>query len=223
MARLWQEVRYAFTLIFHPFNGFWDIKHEKRGGMRAMWVFLAAVILVRIFSRQLTGYLFNSNDTMQFNFFLEIAQVLVLFLLWCTANWCLTSLMDGEGSFKDICIATSYALVPYILIQFPLILVSNILSGRESAFYEFFVALSLIWSGALLVFGVMVTHQYSLLKTVLTVAFTVAGMAMIVFIALLLINLVGQMAGFAVNMYRELTFRQQMAAIGGGLYGLFMG
>ena len=27
-----EELLYAFHVIFHPFDGFWDLKHEKRGG-----------------------------------------------------------------------------------------------------------------------------------------------------------------------------------------------
>ena len=25
-----KNLRYAFYLLFHPFKGFWDIKHEKK-------------------------------------------------------------------------------------------------------------------------------------------------------------------------------------------------
>lgn len=30
-----EEIVYGFHVIFHPFDGFWDLKHERRGGMRA--------------------------------------------------------------------------------------------------------------------------------------------------------------------------------------------
>ena len=35
-----EELLYAFHVIFHPFDGFWDLKHEKRGGVRGATVSL---------------------------------------------------------------------------------------------------------------------------------------------------------------------------------------
>ena len=35
-----EELLYCFHVMRHPFDGFWDIKHEKRGSMRAALVFI---------------------------------------------------------------------------------------------------------------------------------------------------------------------------------------
>ena len=29
------SINYAFYVLFHPFDGFWDLKHEKKGTIRA--------------------------------------------------------------------------------------------------------------------------------------------------------------------------------------------
>lgn len=47
--------------------------------------------------------------------------------------------MDGKGGFKDIFIASTYSLVPIILIILPLTLMSNIMTLDEKAFYWLFV------------------------------------------------------------------------------------
>lgn len=39
--------------------------------------------------------------------------------LWVLANWCLTTLFDGEGTLKDVYIATCYALTPLPLFGHP--------------------------------------------------------------------------------------------------------
>ena len=43
--RFWEELIYGFYVIFHPFDGFYDLKHEKRGSVRASLVFIALTIL----------------------------------------------------------------------------------------------------------------------------------------------------------------------------------
>lgn len=202
-----QGLRYSFHVIFHPFDGFWDLKHEKRGNLRAACIILLVLSITYIMRRQLTGFIFNTNDLNRLNIVVESLSVLIPFMLWCISNWCLTTLMDGEGSFKDIFITTAYALVPLIIINLPLILISNILTINEAAFYYFFDSLAVIWTGVLIVLGTMVVHQYSLSRTIITSLFIIVGMGLIIFIGMLFFSLIQQMYSFVITIYREISFR----------------
>ena len=121
-----RSLRYSLYLIFHPFDGFWDLKHEKRGNIKTALIIFAMVGVTFILRRQLTGFILNEVKLRELNVIVEILSIVVPFFLWCVANWCLTTLMDGEGSFKDIVITSAYALVPLVLINIPLIVFSNI-------------------------------------------------------------------------------------------------
>ena len=59
----------------------------------------------------------------------------------------------------------------------------------------------------LLFAGMMTSHQYSVGKSIITTVLTIVGMAMIVFIVLLMIYLVQQMYGFGDSLYSEIAFR----------------
>lgn len=210
MARvivLVQQLRYGLYLIFHPFDGFWDIKHEKRGSLATGVTLLAVFTFLQVLSYRVTGVLFNDREVVRLNLLKDIAVILLVFFLWCVANWCLTTLMDGEGSFGDIVTMTAYSLLPMILMSVPLIALSHILSFRESSFYMLFLALGQLWSGFLLIIGTMTTHQYSLSRTLFTILLTIIGMCIIVFIGLLFFNLIQQMAGFLLNVYQEISLR----------------
>ena len=201
------EIRYSFYLLFHPFNGFWEVKREKKGSLSTAVIFLFFFILFQLFTSRMTGFLFNSNDVSKLNMFKEVSVALTVFFLWCISNWCLTTLMEGEGSFRDIVIMTAYSLEPVILFALPLILLSNSLSLRESAFYGFLKALPILWAGFLLLVGTLTIHQYSLFRTCLTVVLIIIGMCVIAFIALLFFNLIQQIAGFIMNLYNEVSLR----------------
>lgn len=204
---LLDSLGYSFHVIFHPFDGFWDLKHEKRGSLPAAGIIIAVLIFTFVLRRQLTGFIFNGNDLKKLNIFTEILSVIIPYGLWCIANWCLTTLMDGEGSFTDILIATAYATVPLILINLPLILLSHIITAEEGAFYTFFAQLATFWCGLLVVLGTMVTHQYTMGKTIATSLFTIVGMGLIIFIGLLAFDLLQQMISFVYVIYREIAFR----------------
>ncbi len=202
-----QGIAYAFTVIFRPISGFWDLKHEKRGSAATATALLGGVIITYVLTRQYTGFLFNWKEAKDLNIYLEISSVLIPFFLWCLVNLGLTSLMDGKGSFKDIYIATAYALFPVILINIPLILVSHVITLDEGAFYYLALAFAVIWPGALIFLGSMVTHQYELGKNVITSILTVAGMAVVIFLTLLFINVIAQLYGFIESIYTEVSFR----------------
>jgi len=201
------SLKFSLYAIFHPFKGFWDLKHEKRGSISAALTFLVLLIVTYILRRQYTGFIFNENDPKELNVFIEIISVLLPFFLWTTANWAITTLMEGEGSYRDIVIATAYALVPLILINLPLIPVSRIINMEEGAFYFFFTSVSVLWSGVLILAGLSVTHQYTMGKSVFTSLLSVVGMGLMIFIGLLVFSLLQQMISFVYTIYREIAFR----------------
>lgn len=207
MRELFKGLTYSLHVIIHPFDGFWDLKHEKRGGMKSALLILALLIATFILKRQYTGYLFNPDTFSRLNLLLELVRVILPFLLWCIANWCLTTLMDGEGSFKDIVIAMSYALTPLIVVNIPLIFLSRILTIEEGAYYNFFNGLASVWAGFLAVTGIMIVHQYSFRKTITTGILTIVGMGIIIFIGVLFFNLIQQILMTFYTIYREVYFR----------------
>ncbi len=201
-----KELKYGLHVIFHPFDGFWDLKREKRGSLAAALTFVVMVIFISTLEKQCTGFLFNTTRLSDINVVVDVLTVGMLYVLWCVSNWCLTSLMDGEGTMKDIMIAVGYALVPMILIRLPIIPLSGVITVDEGTFYTVFRTISYIWTGFLVFFATMVTHQYSLKKTAATCLCTIVGMGIILFIGLLFFNVIQQMISFGVTIYREIRF-----------------
>ncbi len=202
-----KALRYAFYVVVHPFDGFWDLKREHRGSLTAAGVIVILTILTLNAEKQNTGFLFNVYRIEYINVVVDIVTVLLLYLLWGVSNWCLTSLMDGEGKMRDIMIATGYALFPLVLIRVPMIFFSHMITSSEGSFYYLLSTVSYLWTGALVIFATMVTHQYTLRKTVLTCILTVVGMGIIMFISLLLFSVFQQMVSFAGTIYTEVRFR----------------
>lgn len=203
-----KELKYALYLGRHPFKGFWEIKHEKEGSLKTAVILLILALITQILSALFTGFLFGSYySIVNYNFLDTVFRFLAIYFAWCTANWCLTCLSDGEGSYKDICIATAYALVPYIIIQFILIILGNFFVLREAVFYNMLNNLSLVWCGFLLVIGMLVTHQYTLARTIVVCIFTIVGMVAMAYLAILFFNLIQQVLGFVTIFIDEIILR----------------
>lgn len=201
-----QELLYVFHLIFHPFDGYWDLKHEKRGSVRAAITFLVLTIVA--FYYQAIGQGYIMNPTKEYSTIGGVVlSVVVPLALWMVSNWCLTTLFDGEGSFKDIFVATCYALLPLVIIMVPTTIASNFVLANEVDILSLLNAIAFIWAGMLLFFGMMVTHDYSMGKNVLITLSTILGMVIIMFIALLFSTLLGKVIGFVTNIVTEIQYR----------------
>ena len=201
-----QELMYVFHIIFHPFDGFWDLKHEKRGSVRAALTILGVVILSFYYQSIGTGYVVNPTGSYS-TIMAQALSVGMPFILWCVSNWCLTTLFDGEGSFKDVFIATSYALAPMPVFLIVSTLLSNVVTFEEASITSLLVVLAYVWAGLLLFLGMMVTHDYSFAKNLLMVLVTIVGMAVIMFVGFLFSSLVGKMVSFVSSIVTEISYR----------------
>lgn len=207
MDSLKRQLLYAGHVIFHPFDGFYDLKHERRGSLKAALLLYGLYWLTEVLKHQLTGYIFNASDPADFNVLTTTAVILVPLLMWCAANWCVTSLMDGEGSFVDMLVATGYALTPAIFLNPAAIILSNILGQNEAMLLSIVTTVLAIWMYGLIFFGMLVTQQYSLGKAILTALLTFLAMALMAYIFLLVLYLVQQVYGFARDLFMEIAFR----------------
>ena len=202
----WQELMYVFHLMFHPFDGFWDLKHEKRGSVRAGTTILGLAILTFYYQNIGQGYILNAQGGYSSLFGVSLSIIMPL-ALWIAANWCLTTLFEGEGSFKDIYIASTYALMPVVLIMIPTTIASNFVLENEVNILSLLNGFAFVWVGLLLFFGMMVTHDYTIGKNILTTVGTLIGMICIMFIAILFTTLLGKLVSFVTNIITEIQFR----------------
>ncbi|MBO5261878.1 MAG: YIP1 family protein [Clostridia bacterium] len=200
------EFCYGMHLIFHPFDGYWDLKHEKRGSIRASITFIALTVIAFYYQSVGQGYYYNPQGTYS-TVFAQISSVLIPFALFVISNWCFTTLFDGEGSLKDIFIATSYGLYPMPLFIVISTVLTNVLVGTEAQITSIIVVIAAIWMVALIIIGMQVTHDYSMGKNILTIIATIVGMVFIMFIVLLFTSLIGKMTSFVTTITSELSYR----------------
>ena len=202
-----EELLYAFHVILHPFDGFWDLKHEKRGSARSAFVILIITILAYYYNTIGQGYIFSPRPSTAFNIMSSVSAVLAPLLLWVVANWCLTTLFEGEGSMKDIFVASCYCLTPLPLIMIPVTIATNFLTKSEAGVVTMLISFAYIWLGLLVFFGMMVTHDYSAGKNILTCIATIVGMAFIMFIGILFSSLMAKIVSFVTNIVEEIAYR----------------
>ena len=84
---------------------------------------------------------------------------------------------------------------------------SNLLVEQEGSLYTLFSGLAFVWTGFLVFSGTMVTHEYSVGKTIFAIVLIVAGMVLCLFLGLLFFVLIDQVIAFLDDLLKELSFR----------------
>jgi len=207
MKNLIPTLKYSLYVCTHPLDGFWDLTHEKRGSIAAANIILAAAILVEILRLTLTSFQFVTVNMEYFNAVIVLLRILLPVFLWTVANWSLTTLMDGKGRMKEIYMAVCYALTPYVIINAIMIVLSRLITFDEGAVYWFLAGFAAVWTAVLILSGMMMIHDYSFGKTVLSSLLTIIGMGVMVFIFVVFFSLISDATAYFISLYKEILFR----------------
>lgn len=200
-------MRYIGYILRHPVEGYEEMKFHRGGKLSIAFGIVALWFLLTIVQYTSAGFSFNSNKTGQINIGMMLLSTVCLVVLWVIANWCICTLLDGEGRMREIFIHSTYALVPYLASLALSIFLTNVLTLDEGAFITWLTMFGLLWSGLLLYCAMMTLHNYSGSKTFACILLTVTGMVVITFLLVLGFTLVQQIISFAVTIWREITFR----------------
>ena len=201
------DFKYPFYVLIHPFDGFWDLKYEKRGRAYVSTLLIFITIAAMTLERSLTGFAVSSTPGYKVDIAYQLKLVLVPLALFIVSNMSITTLTDGKGSFKDLYIASGYVLMPFAVIKLPLVLFSNLLTQNEAVYVTLLNAIAVIWVVFLLFCALLSLHEYTPGKTVVTMIFTLVAMVIICFICVLFFSLFSELAGFLYTLFREMLYR----------------
>ena len=194
-------------VIFHPFEGFEDLRWKKGGTLKYTAIIIVALFFALIAWDRWCGFQFRPLPDAMFSVVPYIMRSVVYFLAWVLGNWAVCTLLDGEGTMKNICIYSSYALIPYIAATFIEVIMTHFLVRDEGVFFAVVYYVGLIWSGLLLFNAVKAVHQYTFTKTVVAIILTLCAMLIILFLAVLFLSLFQKVYVFFYSLYTEILYR----------------
>lgn len=196
------------NVLFSPSDTLFEMKYHKRFSSKVVFAVLLLLFFSILCERQLTAFAFNHNNLDKGNMLVVLLAIIFVFIAFCIVNWCITSLLDGKGGFKEIACSTSYALIPYITATFISVILSYFLTIDEKMFISVIMAVGFIWSAALLIFAFKTIHEYSFLGSVISILLTLLGVLIVIFLCVLLVGLLQQITSFFATVYNEMMYRQ---------------
>jgi len=199
--------KFPLYMLTHPIDGFYEMKHERKGLLRVAIFYFALHSLLGILEFAYTGFIFNLINPNTFKMFRSILVAAIPFLIFAVANWSITSLMDGKGKFREIIMIVGYAFFPSVLIRIAGIFLSNYFTLEESFFYTGSITFGFILTFFMIFMGIRSIHEYSLLRAISTMILTFLSMSVIIFLGLLAVSLAQQIMVFLETVIKEFTLR----------------
>ena len=184
----------------------WELKYD--GQWIAVPILLALAVIVRLITIEVTAYEFTTIEPADTNLILELAKVIVPWVTWVIAGYGVASIFYGEGTFKNVAVASAFALVPYILLEAEYTwLFSHVLSLDEKVIYYFGQTLITFWMLLLFFMQLKVIHDFPLGKSFLVGAVSLLGMIVLWVLIALTYLLTLQMIQFFVEVGYEFVTR----------------
>lgn len=201
-------LKLSLAMLFHPVDTLERIKKTRDNpNYLPSFIILLTVIATRVFFIYTAHYALSNIDPKDANIWLEVVKYLLPVLTWVVASFAITSISGGEAKINEIFIASSYCMLPYIVINIPLALLSNLMSKDEAMLYSLIIIISWIWVFVLFFLGLQKLNDYTVKKTVAVSAVSIAMMGLIWAMLILMYTLSLQLHEFITGIIREIRMK----------------
>ncbi|MBP5312725.1 MAG: YIP1 family protein [Clostridia bacterium] len=191
----------------HPIDGFEDIRYENKGTYADAFIIMAIYIVTSCLSKVATSFIYRGGRSLDFiNWGSVLLWCILPWVVLCVVNYGVTTILYGEGRFRDVVIGGAYCHVPLIFLQLPLAIVTQVLTLQEKPLYDIVVYISYGWVVLLVFMCMKGVHGFNPLKAVLVFILTAAGVAAVAVLFMIVRGLTEQLIDFIVQFAKELSY-----------------
>lgn len=199
-----QGLLFSFNTMVHPIDSLEAIRYNrKRINMAIPYILFIAAFLVRMAYLYIVHFPLASIEIEDVNPLFEAVKLWIVPISWIPASFMATSISGGESKIPEITFASALSLVPYIVINIPLMFLSNIMSKSQSSWYGVFEALSFVLMFIIMFLTMMILNNYTMKETIGMMFVTAFLMLVLWLVIFLCYILTGRMIQFVISLFEE--------------------
>ena len=197
-------IAYSFYALFHPFDAMEGLKWNRdRINRLVPFIIFALAYVVRMAYLYVVHFPLASIEIEDVNPWFELVKLLIVPISWIPASFMATSISGGESKIREITFASAISLTPFIVINLPLMFLSNIMSKSQKSWYGVFTALAYFGLFLVLFIAMMVLNNYTFGKTCAMMFMSAFLMLVLWLVLLLCYVLTGRMIQFVISIINE--------------------
>ncbi len=196
--------RLLFSAMIHPFSSFGEIKYKKQGSLTIAVILTILFFVTGVMATTMSDFRYTTFDKDTYNALFQLAQTVGLILLWTVANWAVSTLQQGIGKLREVFIVTAYSVLPMILYNLISTPLSHVIVSESSTLISGLNMVALILTGIMLCIGLMIIHDFSFPRFLVSAIVTVLLMILIVFVLFMIGILLSQCWSIFSSIFLEL-------------------
>ncbi len=195
------------NIIAHPVDGFEDIRYENKGSYVDAIIIMIIYIVTHCLSILCTSFIYRNGQSLEWvKWGEEILWCILPWIVVAVVNYGVTSIMYGEGRMRDVIIGGAYCHVPFILVQLPLAIISQVLTLQEQSLYSLVNTASYALVIILVFFCIKGVHGFNPLKAFIVFIITILGVIAVAVLYMIVYGLASQIVEFVVQFAKELSY-----------------
>lgn len=197
-------IELSFYGLIHPLDTMESLKfNRKRLNPLVPFIIFFLAYAVRIAYLYVVHFPLASIETYNINIWIELVKLLIVPVSFIPASFMATSISGGESKIKEITFASAMSLTPFIVINAPLMFLSNIMSKTQKSWYGIFTALAYVGMFLILFISIKVLNNYSFGKALGMMFLSLFWMLVLWLVLLLCYVLTGRMIQFVTQIIKE--------------------
>ncbi len=196
MKKFLEDFKYLTYTIFHPFDGFYEVRFRGKGNAIMGAIILVLYGLLSIIKYQYTGFIMNDNPMFRMNSITTFLFGIFPYFLFCVSNWSVTAIFEGSGKFADIFTVVTYALFPKLVLDAVVVILSNVVTAEEATILTAISGFGAVFFAFLVFAGLATAHEYTAATNIVMILATFVAAIIIIFLAILYITLIQKVISF---------------------------
>lgn len=198
------ELGYSFKTARHPIDRYYDIRVGKNGSVIAATIMYVVFFITYMIYQTQKGFIYQYTDIEDMDIGAVVVGFFAILILFIICNYLVTSINDGDGTFKQVYMIPAYGLVPAWIAMIAVIGMSYILTYNEAFILTVILIVGIGWTVANIFEGLSTVHDYSFGNTVVSLIITVVFMLIAAIVVVIVIIMWDQLFDFLVTLGKEI-------------------
>ena len=194
-------------VVRHPIDTFEEIRYENKGSYVDVLIIMAAYTVLSVVSKYCVSFIYRGGQPLEFiNSWVTIGIALLPWIVISVVNYGITTIMYGEGRFRDVLIGGAYCHTPLLILILPMSVLTHALTLDEQSLYNLVFTIVYIWIGLLVFLCIKSVHGFHPVKGVVVFFMTAVGCLAVVLLFMIVYGLADQMFSFIFQFGKELSY-----------------
>ncbi|MBP3391305.1 MAG: YIP1 family protein [Clostridia bacterium] len=194
-------------VIRHPVDTFEEIRYENKGSYADAFIIMVVYTIFSVVAEYCVSFIYRGGQPLEFiNSWVTIGIAVLPWVVISIVNYGVTTIMYGEGRFRDVLIGGAYCHTPLLFLILPMSILTHALTLDEQSLYNLVFTIIYIWVGLLVFLCIKSVHGFHPVKAVVVFFMTAVGVLAVVLLFMIVYGLADQMFSFIFQFGKELSY-----------------